>query len=46
MLLDVGGYFASVLPVLCDRFSGRILGVVEDTENGHRRYLELAKGKK
>lgn len=43
VLLDVGGYFAPVLPQLCDRFSGRILGVVEDTENGHRRYLELGK---
>jgi adenosylhomocysteinase len=43
VLLDVGGYFAPVLGALCDRFSGRILGVVEDTENGHRRYLELGK---
>ncbi|MDG4770968.1 NAD(P)-binding domain-containing protein [Solwaraspora sp. WMMD792] len=43
VLLDVGGYFAPVLAELCDRFSGRILGVVEDTENGHRRYLELGK---
>jgi adenosylhomocysteinase len=43
VLLDVGGYFAGVLPKLCDRFSGRILGVVEDTENGHRRYLDLGK---
>lgn len=39
-LLDVGGYFAPALPQVCDRFSGQILGVVEDTENGHRRYLE------
>lgn len=43
VLLDVGGYFAPVLHELCDRFSGRIVGVVEDTENGHRRYLELGK---
>ena len=39
VLLDVGGYFSAVLPQLCDRFSGQILGVVEDSENGHRRYL-------
>lgn len=38
VLLDVGGYFAPSLDTLCHRFSGRILGVVEDTENGHRRY--------
>lgn len=43
VLLDVGGYFASALPELCDRFSGEIVGVVEDTENGHRRYLAYDK---
>ncbi|MEV0269920.1 NAD(P)-binding domain-containing protein [Hamadaea sp. NPDC050747] len=43
ILLDIGGYFAPVLSELCERFSGRILGVVEDTENGHRRYLDLGK---
>ncbi|MEV0318863.1 adenosylhomocysteinase [Streptomyces sp. NPDC050658] len=43
VLLDVGGYFALSLEALCDRFSGQILGVVEDTENGHRRYAELDK---
>lgn len=43
VLLDVGGYFAPVLHTLCERFSGHILGVVEDTENGLRRYLDLGK---
>ncbi|MEV7787687.1 adenosylhomocysteinase [Streptomyces sp. NPDC088106] len=42
-LLDVGGYFAPSLHALCERFSGSIAGVVEDTENGHRRYAELDK---
>lgn len=41
ILLDVGGYFAPTLAAVCDRFSGRIVGVVEDTENGHQRYAEL-----
>ncbi|WP_211116470.1 NAD(P)-binding domain-containing protein [Glycomyces buryatensis] len=41
VLLDVGGYFAPVLGHLCEHFSGRIVGVVEDTENGHQRYLAL-----
>jgi adenosylhomocysteinase len=40
VLLDVGGYFAPALEDACARFTGRILGVVEDTENGLRRYLE------
>lgn len=43
VLLDIGGYFAPALPELCDRFSGEIVGVVEDTENGHRRYLAYDK---
>ncbi|MFD3686149.1 NAD(P)-binding domain-containing protein [Nocardiopsis sp. NPDC058631] len=43
VLLDIGGYFAPALPQVCDRFSGRILGIVEDTENGHRRYLSHGK---
>ncbi|MFF3809163.1 NAD-binding protein [Streptomyces bacillaris] len=43
VLLDVGGYFAPVLAQLHERFSGEIAGVVEDTENGHRRYATLEK---
>lgn len=43
VLLDVGGYFAPTLSALKERFSGTILGVVEDTENGHKRYAELEK---
>lgn len=40
-LLDVGGYFAPTLAELCARFSGQIVGVVEDTENGLRRYEQI-----
>jgi adenosylhomocysteinase len=43
VLLDVGGYFAPSLAEVHARFSGRLLGVVEDTENGHRRYQDLDK---
>lgn len=43
VLLDVGGYFAPSLEYVCDNFSGQIVGVVEDTENGHQRYLSLNK---
>lgn len=38
---DVGGYFAPALEELCRRLPGQIAGVVEDTENGHRRYEAL-----
>ncbi|MFF4534296.1 adenosylhomocysteinase [Streptomyces sp. NPDC001407] len=41
VLLDIGGYFAPALTTLTDKFSGHILGVVEDTENGHQRYEAL-----
>ncbi|WP_413753046.1 adenosylhomocysteinase [Streptomyces sp. R-74717] len=43
VLLDVGGYFAPVLADLHGRFSGQVVGVIEDTENGHRRYAGLDK---
>lgn len=41
VLVDIGGYFAASLDTLVGKFSGRILGVVEDTENGHQRYAAL-----
>lgn len=41
VLSDVGGYFAPALAEVCARLPGQIAGVVEDTENGHRRYEAL-----
>jgi adenosylhomocysteinase len=41
ILLDVGGYFAPPLQALRDNYSGRLLGVVEDTENGLQKYERL-----
>lgn len=41
--LDVGGYLAPSLRAVCSAFSGQVAGVVEDTENGFRRYLKLGK---
>ncbi|MEV0615662.1 adenosylhomocysteinase [Nonomuraea sp. NPDC050404] len=43
LLLDVGGYFAGTIEPLCAQFSGNIRGVIEDTENGLQRYLDLDK---
>jgi adenosylhomocysteinase len=43
VVLDIGGYFAPSLHHACEQFSGEIVGVVEDTENGHQRYLALGK---
>jgi adenosylhomocysteinase len=41
VLVDIGGYFAPALEQVCARFSGQIVGVVEDTENGQRRFQDL-----
>lgn len=42
VLLDIGGYFASIINRLVDENPNKILGVVEDTENGHQKYEELS----
>ncbi len=41
VLVDVGGYFASILKQLPELLSARLLGVVEVTENGHQRYAAM-----
>jgi adenosylhomocysteinase len=41
VLVDIGGYFANALPEIAVRFSGKLLGVVEDTENGLQRYQRI-----
>ena len=38
VLVDVGGYFAPGAAHLAQRYGARFAGIVEDTENGHRRY--------
>ncbi|WP_170322731.1 NAD(P)-dependent oxidoreductase [Acrocarpospora macrocephala] len=41
VLADIGGYYAPALAAVCSAMPGTIAGVVEDTENGLRRYLAL-----
>lgn len=41
VLVDIGGYFAPALAEVAEHFSGRVLGVVEDTENGLQRYQRI-----
>lgn len=40
-LLDIGGYFAPLLDELSTGFRDRFLGVIEDTENGVKKYEAL-----
>jgi adenosylhomocysteinase len=38
VVYEIGGYFAPVLAACAARWPDRLLGAVEDTEAGHRRY--------
>lgn len=38
VILEIGGYFAKILHDLSGELGDRLLGVIEDTENGHREY--------
>ncbi|AWW50007.1 NAD(P)-dependent oxidoreductase [Polynucleobacter paneuropaeus] len=42
-IIDIGGYFAAVYPTLVNRFGDKLIGVVEDTENGHQKYQNILK---
>jgi len=41
ILLDIGGYFAPIINELKEQFPEKIIGVVEDTENGYQKYVAL-----
>lgn len=40
-IIDMGGYFSHVAFQMAERFEDRIVGVIEDTENGHQKYEEI-----
>ncbi len=37
-LVDIGGYFSSVVKQLEQQLGSKLLGIIEDTENGHQKY--------
>lgn len=39
VIVEVGGYFAKALNTLKAEYDDGFMGVIEDTESGHRRYL-------
>jgi adenosylhomocysteinase len=46
LFIDVGGYFSYYLEQVRENYGNRFLGIVEDTENGHQKYLkELLRSK-
>jgi len=40
-LYDIGGYFSLLANALAKRYKGRILGIIEDTENGYEKYRSI-----
>ena len=45
LLLDIGGYFANSVGGIANIFDGQILGVLEGTENGLKRYERTGRTK-
>ncbi len=43
VLMDIGGWFAPIINKLSLKHNGKLIGIVEDTENGHQKYLALPK---
>jgi adenosylhomocysteinase len=41
IILEIGGYFAVILNELEQALGNNLIGIVEDTENGHRQYEQL-----
>ena len=44
-IIDMGGYFSHVALHMTKKFSGQLIGIVEDTENGHQKYAAIVKQK-
>ena len=40
IFLDIGGYFLQIGNAIKDKFGNRFLGIIEDTENDHQKYLK------
>lgn len=45
-IIDMGGYFSHVALDLTKRFDKQIIGIVEDTENGHQKYDALIESRR
>lgn len=38
IIVEIGGYFASAISTIQKKINGNLIGVIEDTEAGHRKY--------
>lgn len=41
IIVEIGGYFSPVIDELNTYLEGNLIGIIEDTENGHRKYEEI-----
>ena len=41
LILDIGGYFIHSVNEIREKFGDRFIGIIEDTENGHLKYLSV-----
>lgn len=41
IILEIGGYFSKILPELHGMLGSKLLGIIEDTEAGHREYAKI-----
>lgn len=41
VLFDIGGWFAPIAKQLVASCEGKLLGIIEDTENGHQKYQKI-----
>lgn len=41
LILDIGGYFVHSVNEIREKFGDRFIGIIEDTENGHLKYLSV-----
>ena len=42
VIIEIGGYCAPILNKLQEKLHGSLLGVIEDTEAGHRKYQKIS----
>ena len=44
IIVEIGGYFSSIITDINTKMNGNLIGVVEDTEAGHRKYESILEG--
>lgn len=40
LIFDIGGWFSEIADKIFDQYGERFLGIIEDTENGYKKYVD------